>query len=42
MRYNYVLSAALDCGVMLSLTVIFFTLQVWTPGGVNLNWWGNK
>lgn len=42
MRYNYILSAALDGGLVLSLTAIFFTLQVWKPGGVNLNWWGNK
>ena len=42
MRYNYILSAALDAGLMLSLAVIFFTLQVWKPGGLNLNWWGNK
>jgi len=42
MRYNYILSAALDAGLVLSMAVIFFTLQVWTPGGVNINWWGNN
>jgi hypothetical protein len=42
MRYNYILSAALDGGVALSMATVFFTLQVWKPGGVNINWWGNK
>jgi len=42
MRNNYILSAALDGGVALSMTAIFFTLQVWKTGGVNLNWWGNN
>jgi len=40
-RYNYILSAALDGGVALSAIAIFFTLQVWKSGGVNLVWWGN-
>jgi hypothetical protein len=42
MRYNYILSAALDAGLVLSMAAIFFTLQVWTPGGINLDWWGNR
>ncbi|KAI5123225.1 hypothetical protein M0805_001314 [Coniferiporia weirii] len=40
MRYNYILSAALDSGVAISLIVIFFSLQL-PKGGVTLNWWGN-
>ncbi|OCB84030.1 OPT oligopeptide transporter [Sanghuangporus baumii] len=40
MRYNYILSAALDSGVAISLIVIFFSLQL-PKGGVFLNWWGN-
>ena len=40
MRYNYILSAALDAGVAISLIVIFFGLQL-PKGGTDLNWWGN-
>ncbi|KAJ7628086.1 OPT oligopeptide transporter [Mycena rosella] len=40
MRYNYILSAALDAGVALCLVVIFFTVQ-YPKGGIELNWWGN-
>ncbi|KAI0963130.1 hypothetical protein AcW1_000298 [Taiwanofungus camphoratus] len=40
MRYNYILSAALDSGIALSLIFIFFCLQ-YPKGGLNLNWWGN-
>lgn len=40
MRFNYILSAALDSGVALSLIVIFFSLQL-PKGGITLNWWGN-
>lgn len=40
MRYNYILSAALDSGVAIALIVIFFSLQL-PKGGVTLNWWGN-
>lgn len=40
MRYNYILSAALDAGVAIGVIVIFFTLQ-YPKGGVELNWWGN-
>ncbi|KAJ6486426.1 OPT oligopeptide transporter [Mycena vitilis] len=38
MRYNYILSAALDAGVALSIIVIFFAVQY---RGVEVNWWGN-
>lgn len=41
MRYNYILSAALDAGVAISMVVIFFTVQL-PRGGVVLNWWGNN
>ncbi|KAJ3994956.1 OPT oligopeptide transporter [Lentinula boryana] len=40
MRYNYILSAALDGGVAISLIVIFFAVQL-PHGGITLNWWGN-
>jgi len=38
MRFNYILSAALDSGVALAVVVIFFALQL---PGINVNWWGN-
>jgi len=41
MRYNYVLSAALDAGVTIGMMVIFFCLQ-FPKGGFELDWWGNK
>ncbi|TFK41282.1 OPT oligopeptide transporter [Crucibulum laeve] len=40
MRYNYILSAALDAGVALALIVIFFCVQ-YPKGGFELVWWGN-
>ncbi|EGO00748.1 hypothetical protein SERLA73DRAFT_167007 [Serpula lacrymans var. lacrymans S7.3] len=40
-KFNYVTSAALDSGTVLSLIVIFFTLQ-FPKGGIDLNWWGNS
>ncbi|KAF8213549.1 OPT oligopeptide transporter [Mycena galopus ATCC 62051] len=40
MRYNYILSAALDAGLAISLIVIFFAVQ-YPRGGTVLNWWGN-
>ncbi|KAH9890397.1 OPT oligopeptide transporter protein-domain-containing protein [Cubamyces lactineus] len=39
-KFNYVLTAACDCGTVLSLLLIFFTLG-FPKGGFNLNWWGN-
>ncbi|KAI0001085.1 OPT oligopeptide transporter protein-domain-containing protein [Russula vinacea] len=39
-KYNYVTGAALDCGTVLSLLTIFFTLQL-PKGGFQVNWWGN-
>jgi len=40
-KYNYVTGAALDCGTVLSLLTIFFTLQL-PKGGSQVNWWGNS
>jgi len=40
MRYNYILSAALDSGVALGVIIIFFAVQ-FPKGGFTLNWWGN-
>jgi OPT family small oligopeptide transporter len=42
MRYNYILSAALDGGSVLAMSVIFFALQAWKSGGINIDWWGNN
>ena len=41
MRYNYILSAALDSGVAVSSIVIFFCL-LYPRGGIQLKWWGNE
>jgi hypothetical protein len=41
MRYNYILSFALDAGTVISMVVIFFTLTLPKKGGIELNWWGN-
>ncbi|KAH8115273.1 OPT oligopeptide transporter [Phellopilus nigrolimitatus] len=48
-KFNYVTSAALDSGTVLSLITIFFTLQLCVDGspavpkggGISVNWWGN-
>jgi len=40
MRYNYILSTALDFGVALGSIIIFLTL-IYPKGGADLNWWGN-
>ncbi|KAK7064599.1 OPT oligopeptide transporter [Favolaschia claudopus] len=41
MRYNYILSAALDAGVAIALIVIFFALN-YPKGGIEFpEWWGN-
>ncbi|KAG6814032.1 hypothetical protein H0H92_003882 [Tricholoma furcatifolium] len=40
MRYNYILSAALDGGVVISMFVIFFAITY--PTNLNLSWWGNN
>ena len=41
MRYNYILSAALDGGVAIASILIFFCL-IYPKGGINLSWWGNE
>ncbi|KAG9002777.1 hypothetical protein FRB93_011379 [Tulasnella sp. JGI-2019a] len=44
-KYNYVLSAALDSGVAISIVFVFFVLQYPKNGTIGLNtiqaWWGN-
>ena len=44
-KYNYVLSAAMDSGVAISVILIFFCLQYPKNGTIGLNtiqtWWGN-
>ncbi|KAK2462009.1 hypothetical protein APHAL10511_006472 [Amanita phalloides] len=40
MRYNYILSAALDGGVAICSIIIFICLAA-PRGGINLHWWGN-
>ncbi|KAJ7115248.1 small oligopeptide transporter [Mycena epipterygia] len=44
-KYNYVLSAALDSGVAVSILVIFFALQFPKNGTIGITniatWWGN-
>ncbi|PBK68978.1 OPT oligopeptide transporter [Armillaria solidipes] len=40
MRYNYVLSAALDAGTAVAIVLLFLCLQL-PKGGIELKWWGN-
>ncbi|KAF8496641.1 OPT oligopeptide transporter [Hysterangium stoloniferum] len=44
-KYNYVLSAALDCGVAISVIIIFFCLEFPKNGSIGAEtiqtWWGN-
>ncbi|KAJ6516399.1 glutathione transporter [Mycena sanguinolenta] len=40
MRYNYILSAALDAGLALSSVIMFFVV-VFPAGGFTVNWIGN-
>ena len=44
-KYNYVLSAALDSGLAISVVVIFFCLQYPRNGTIGADtiqtWWGN-
>ena len=40
MRYNYILSIALDFGVAVATFAIFFTV-IYPGGGRELKWWGN-
>jgi len=41
MRYNYILSAALDAGVAFAMVVVFFALGLPKAGGIQFEWWGN-
>jgi len=38
-RFNYVFSAAMDCGVAICGLFLFFTVQYWN---YELHWWGNR
>lgn len=40
-KFNFVTSAALDSGTIVSLIVIFLVLQLPKNGAISLNWWGN-
>ncbi|MBW0525345.1 hypothetical protein O181_065060 [Austropuccinia psidii MF-1] len=41
-KYNFVLSAGLDVGTVISAVMIFFTLQLPNGGSIaTLKWWGN-
>ncbi|KAH7908750.1 OPT oligopeptide transporter [Hygrophoropsis aurantiaca] len=46
MKYNYVLSAALDCGLAIGIVLVFFCLQYPRNGTIGANniakWWGNN
>ena len=39
LQYNFITSAALDCGLIISTIVIFFTLYL--TSAAHPNWWGN-
>jgi OPT family small oligopeptide transporter len=39
LQYNYITSAALDCGLIISTLVIFFTLYLTETK--HIDWWGN-
>ncbi|BGP20792.1 hypothetical protein JCM10213_008929 [Rhodosporidiobolus nylandii] len=41
-KYNFVLSAGLDAGTVLSGVIIFFCLQLPRNGTISVNWWGNS
>jgi len=42
LRYNFPLAAGLDAGVIIGMLVIFFSLQMRSNGGIDVNWWGNS
>ncbi|KAI0795128.1 OPT oligopeptide transporter [Abortiporus biennis] len=39
-KFNYVTSAAMDSGTLVSILFIFFVLEI-PKGGFQVNWWGN-
>jgi hypothetical protein len=41
MRYNYILSAALDAGVAIAMVVVFFAV-LYPTNNYYPNWWGNN
>ncbi|GAA5913408.1 hypothetical protein JCM8208_004757 [Rhodotorula glutinis] len=41
-KFNFILSAGLDSGTIISALVIFFTLQLPKGGSISFNWWGNN
>ena len=41
-KFNYVTSAAMDSGTVISVLFIFFTLQFPKGGTIAVNWWGNN
>ena len=41
MRYNYILSAALDAGSAIAGILLFLCFQL-PKGGIQISWWGNK
>ena len=40
-KYNFVTSAGLDSGTIISTLVVFLVLQLPDNGNLSLNWWGN-
>ncbi|GAA6022043.1 hypothetical protein JCM10207_001028 [Rhodosporidiobolus poonsookiae] len=41
-KFNFVLSAGLDAGTVLSAVLIFLVLQLPKNGTISLSWWGNN
>lgn len=39
-KFNYITSAAIDSGTIISVLVIFLSLQI--NGQSQLDWWGNR
>lgn len=39
-KFNYITSAAVDSGTIISVLLIFLSLQI--NGQSQLNWWGNQ
>lgn len=40
MRFNYIISAGLDCGTVFGGLAVFLFLYL-PKGGIHLDWWGN-
>ncbi|KAI5478852.1 proton-dependent oligopeptide transporter, POT family [Pseudohyphozyma bogoriensis] len=40
-KFNFIFSAALDCGTVISTIMIFLCLQLPKNGTIAVNWWGN-